>query len=70
MLSGCAFLFIWLFYKWRIIFNGSVLLEWFYLNHETDNNNLCKIATNKQKKTMELVHNSALSIPIPISRVK
>ena len=26
---------------------------------ETDNNCLCKIATGKQKKTMELVHNSA-----------
>ena len=31
----------------------------FYLTHETDTNNYCKIATSKQKKTIELVHNSA-----------
>ena len=30
-----------------------------YLNRETDTNQWWKIATNKQKKTMELVHNSA-----------
>ena len=38
-----------------LLYCGSVLLEWFYLNRETDNNNQCKIATkfNKQKKTME-----------------
>ena len=35
------------------------MLEWFYLNRETDTNKLCKIAGGKQKKTMELVHNSA-----------
>ena len=30
-----------------------------YLNRETDTNKWWKITTNKQKKTMELVHNSA-----------
>ena len=30
-----------------------------YLNREADTNQWWKIATNKQKKTMELVHNSA-----------
>ena len=30
-----------------------------YWNRETDNNNYCKIATNKQKKAIELVHNNA-----------
>ena len=33
------------------------ILQWFYLNRETDNSNQWKIATNKQKKTVELVHN-------------
>jgi len=32
----------------------------YYLTLETVNNNwYCKIATNKQKKTIELMHNSA-----------
>ena len=35
------------------------VIEWFYLTRETNTNNYCKIATSKQKKTMELVHNSA-----------
>ena len=35
------------------------IIERFYLTRETDNNNYCKIASNKQKKTIELVHNSA-----------
>ena len=36
------------------------LIEGFYLTRETDTNIYCKIATNcKQKKRMELVHNSA-----------
>ena len=36
----------------------STILQKFYLTRETDTNNYCKIATSKQKKTMELVHNS------------
>ena len=35
------------------------VLEGFYLNRETDTNKWCKIAKGKQKKTIELVHNSA-----------
>ena len=36
------------------------LIEGFYLTRETDTNIYCKIATNcKQKKSFELVHNSA-----------
>ena len=35
------------------------VLEWFYLNREIDTNKWCKIAKGKQKKTIELVHNSA-----------
>jgi len=35
------------------------IIERFYLTRETDNNNYYKIASNKQKKTIELVHNSA-----------
>ena len=48
------------------------IIEWFYLNRETDNNNWCNIATNKQKKTIELVHNSVwyFTNVLPISRVK
>ena len=34
-------------------------LEWFYWNRETVTNKSCKIARGKQKKTIELVHNSA-----------
>ena len=34
------------------------VLERFYLTRETVNNNQCKLAINKQKKTIELVHNS------------
>ena len=37
----------------------STILQMFYLTRETDTINYCKIATSKQKKTMELVHNSA-----------
>ena len=33
--------------------------EKFKFDPETDTKNYCKIATSKQKKTMELVHNSA-----------
>ena len=40
----------------KAYFNG---LEWFYLTHETDTNNLWIISTYKQKKTIELVHNGA-----------
>ena len=36
-----------------------IMIDWFYLTRKTGNNNWCKIATSKQKKTMELVHNSA-----------
>ena len=35
------------------------IIERFCLTRETYNNNYCKIASNKQKKTIELVHNSA-----------
>ena len=34
-------------------------IERFYLTRETVNDNYCKVVTNKQKKTIELVHNSA-----------
>ena len=37
----------------------SQVLERFYLNRETENNNQYQIATSKQKKTMELGHISA-----------
>ena len=47
------------------------LIEWFYLTREADSNNYCKIATSKQTKTMELVHNNGMrSTLLPISRVK
>ena len=47
------------------------LIEWFYLTSETDSNNYCEIATSKQTKTMELVHNNGMrSTLLPISRVK
>ena len=46
---------------WEILNNITIniLLERFFLTRKTVNNNQCKIATNKQKKTIELVHNSA-----------
>ena len=47
------------------------LIEWFDLTREADSNNYCKIATSKQTKTMELVHNNGpRSTLLPISRVK
>ena len=46
-------------------------IELFYLNRETDANKyVVQIARGKQKKTIEIVHNSALSILLPISRFK
>ena len=36
----------------------STILQMFYLTSETETNNYCKIATSKQKKALELVHNS------------
>ena len=45
---------------------GAILLD---TVKQTLTTNKCKIATGKQKKTMELVHNSA-SISLTISRVK
>ena len=39
-----------------------ILFRRFYLTRETVNNNKCKIVTNKQKKTIELVHNILLLI--------
>ena len=42
-----------------------------YLHREADSNNYRKIATSKQTKTMELVHNNGpRSTLLPISRVK
>ena len=40
---------------WRLSFSPSndCNLEWFYLTHKTFNNNSWKIATNKQKNTIE-----------------
>ena len=38
-----------------------MILEWFYLNRKTYTNKQYKITRGKQKKTIELVHNSALS---------
>ena len=40
-------------------------LQQFYLTRETVNNKKCKIATNKQKQAIQLVHNSAC-ILLPI----
>ena len=41
------------------------------LNRETDANNyVVQIARGKKKKTIEIVHNSVLSILLPISRFK
>jgi len=39
--------------KLTFVFQG---LEWFYLSRETGNNDLSELVTNKQKKTIELVH--------------
>ena len=36
----------------------STILQMFYLTSETETNNYYKIATSKQKKALELVHNS------------
>ena len=44
---------------YSVIINIIKCYEWFYLTCETDTNNYCKIATSKQKKTMELAHDSA-----------
>ena len=35
------------------------MVERIYLTRETENNDWCKLATSKQKKTMELVHSYA-----------
>ena len=35
------------------------MIEWVYLNRETDTNKKCKITRGKQEKTIELVHNGA-----------
>ena len=42
-----------------VIINIINYYKWFYLTCETGTNSYCKIATSEQKKTMELVHNSA-----------
>ena len=39
----------------------KILIERLYLTRETVNNNFCKIATNKQEKTIELVIVTGLS---------
>ena len=37
----------------------TVIWEWFYLNREALSNNQCMIVRSKQKKTRDLVSNSA-----------
>ena len=53
-------------FAWGILWNNVVkqkqYIEQFYLTRKTVNNKQCKIATNKQKNTIELVHNNYFTV--------